>query len=413
MTNPAPSRRTPRRPSSRSAEKRSIILDSAELLISRLGYHRVNMAQIAARASMGATGLYYYFPSKADVLRALVVERMQALRDDTAKLETTEDTASVTSLVDLSLNHRRVPLLWQREARYLEPDDQTLVHHLGLEIERAVVRYLTGSDDALAISDPRRRGALAVLWSPASHSVRITRRRLVRRISEMVLGVLNAELPTKAGAQQPQDAVVGEPAASRREEIIWTAAELFADRGFDAVSIDDVAAKFDVSGPSLYKHFSNKAELLYLALRTGGAELNHDLDAVIASHPSRSDVLPTIAGSYAGVLARRPAIAQLLISEVGNLPSRELAEIRDIQHAYLDALSSLIAVADERLDGAECRITVHAVLGLVNELMRTNDLASPNQTKTTSMRNTIHAISVAMSRTENLLPKDANDPEEV
>ena len=49
---------------------------------------------------------------------------------------------------------------------------------------------------------------------------------------------------------------------TRREQILDTAAALFAERGFHGVSIADLGAACGVSGPALYKHFRGKQAIL-------------------------------------------------------------------------------------------------------------------------------------------------------
>src|SRR4051812_12593 len=49
---------------------------------------------------------------------------------------------------------------------------------------------------------------------------------------------------------------------SRREELLALAAELFAQRGFAGVTVDDLGAAAGVSGPALYHHFESKEALL-------------------------------------------------------------------------------------------------------------------------------------------------------
>src|SRR5882757_8311728 len=51
----------------------------------------------------------------------------------------------------------------------------------------------------------------------------------------------------------------------RRLVILDAAGRLFAEHGYDATRLDDVAAAADVTKPVLYRHFDNKTSL-YLAL---------------------------------------------------------------------------------------------------------------------------------------------------
>jgi AcrR family transcriptional regulator len=56
----------------------------------------------------------------------------------------------------------------------------------------------------------------------------------------------------------------------RMQEIIAVAAELFGERGYDAVSLDDVAERLDVTKGSLYHYFPGKEALGSAAIETLG-----------------------------------------------------------------------------------------------------------------------------------------------
>ena len=49
---------------------------------------------------------------------------------------------------------------------------------------------------------------------------------------------------------------------SRERQILDAAAELFYERGFHAVGVDEIGAKVGVTGPAIYRHFSGKDHLL-------------------------------------------------------------------------------------------------------------------------------------------------------
>jgi len=50
-------------------------------------------------------------------------------------------------------------------------------------------------------------------------------------------------------------------AAARREQLIETARTLFAERGFDGASVEELAARAEVSKPVVYEHFGGKEGL--------------------------------------------------------------------------------------------------------------------------------------------------------
>jgi AcrR family transcriptional regulator len=51
------------------------------------------------------------------------------------------------------------------------------------------------------------------------------------------------------------------PAAERREVIVRVATEVFAERGYDGASIDEIARRAGVSAPVVYDHFASKQDL--------------------------------------------------------------------------------------------------------------------------------------------------------
>jgi AcrR family transcriptional regulator len=55
---------------------------------------------------------------------------------------------------------------------------------------------------------------------------------------------------------------VSTEAVTRREQLLATAAELFAKRGFHGVSVAELGAACGISGPALYKHFPSKDAIL-------------------------------------------------------------------------------------------------------------------------------------------------------
>src|SRR6266498_4541581 len=50
-------------------------------------------------------------------------------------------------------------------------------------------------------------------------------------------------------------------ATQRREQLITIGRQLFAERGFDATSIEEIAARAKVSKPIVYEHFGGKEGL--------------------------------------------------------------------------------------------------------------------------------------------------------
>jgi len=75
-------------------------------------------------------------------------------------------------------------------------------------------------------------------------------------------------------------------AAQRREQLIAIGRQIFAERGFDATSIEEVAARAKVSKPVVYEHFGGKEGLYAVVVdREVRALLYRITTALTAGHP--------------------------------------------------------------------------------------------------------------------------------
>jgi AcrR family transcriptional regulator len=89
---------------SRSKESRTLILDAAERLFAERGFDATPTAAIAEAAGVPKGLLFYYFPSKTDLLRALIRERLQLDPIDTTGLVAQGDPAKALLNVSHALH---------------------------------------------------------------------------------------------------------------------------------------------------------------------------------------------------------------------------------------------------------------------------------------------------------------------
>jgi len=60
-------------------DTRAQILRAAKTLFGRYGFRKTSLADVAAEARMGKSSIYYYFPSKEDLFRAVVDAEFKTL----------------------------------------------------------------------------------------------------------------------------------------------------------------------------------------------------------------------------------------------------------------------------------------------------------------------------------------------
>ncbi len=99
------------------------------------------------------------------------------------------------------------------------------------------------------------------------------------------------------------------PVTTRREQILDTAARLFAERGFHGVSVVELGAACGISGPALYKHFESKdAMLAEMLVEISEELLRVGLERSSAAASAREALEALVAWHVDFALAHKPLI---------------------------------------------------------------------------------------------------------
>ncbi len=161
-----------------------------------------------------------------------------------------------------------------------------------------------------------------------------------------------------------------------RAHIAETARRLFAERGFDAVKVAEVARAADVAEKTVFNYFPTKEDLFYSRMEAFEERI---LDAVRGRPPGAS-VLDAVRGFLlqpAGVFALdaaddpRAATEQLLsVTRVITASAALLAREREVLARYRDALAALVAEeTGGDPEGIEARVVADALLGVHRALI--------------------------------------------
>jgi AcrR family transcriptional regulator len=140
-------------------------------------------------------------------------------------------------------------------------------------------------------------------------------------------------------------------ADQRRSELIDAALRLFAEQGFRATTIADIATATGTAHGLVYHYFSSKDELLEAILQRH--TFLPRLRALLAVSPDRpaSEVLTEIAIGLSAMLGDRPEILRLVVAEAPTNPivAGALAHVTD------EGLSLLTEYLRARMAAGELR----------------------------------------------------------
>ncbi|QYJ03458.1 TetR/AcrR family transcriptional regulator [Nocardioides panacisoli] len=157
---------------------------------------------------------------------------------------------------------------------------------------------------------------------------------------------------------------------TRREQILATAADLFAARGFHGVSVADLGAACGISGPAIYKHFPSKQSMLAEMLVSISERLLHVGRERVAAAESSGEALDRLVDWHVEfALEHRPLIV-VQDRDWESLPDSARDQVRRLQRSYVDLWADQIRDLRTDLDEPAAHAAAHAVFGLINSTPR-------------------------------------------
>lgn len=151
--------------------------------------------------------------------------------------------------------------------------------------------------------------------------------------------------------------------ADRRAQLVAAAARLFAERGYESVAVEDVAAAAGVTGPGVYRHFEDKQALLAEVVLAGVGQLEERSAAALGGS-SADDLDALLTGLVALAVARPPAAVVWRWTGV-HLPPERQREVARRVHGLLATWGRAVRTHRPELAEADSELLGWAVLGVL------------------------------------------------
>nr|WP_321225470.1 TetR/AcrR family transcriptional regulator [uncultured Psychroserpens sp.] len=90
---------------------------------------------------------------------------------------------------------------------------------------------------------------------------------------------------------------------TRKDEIIQTAAKLFKEKGYSAVTMRDLATAMGIKAASLYNHINSKQEILKAIIISIAEDFTNGMDIIIKSKDSNISKLENIVALHVNIAA--------------------------------------------------------------------------------------------------------------
>ncbi|MCU6480312.1 AcrR family transcriptional regulator [Arthrobacter silviterrae] len=154
--------------------------------------------------------------------------------------------------------------------------------------------------------------------------------------------------------------------ANRRTVLLDSAAALFAQRGFNGVSLEDLGAAAGVSGPAVYRHFSGKQALLGALLVGVSEDLLAGGRAVLAEGLDDGGALRELVAFHVDFALTKPDVIRVQDRDFDSLSEGDQRQVRSLQRGYVELWVDVLGRLYPDRDTPLRRLQAHAVFGLIN-----------------------------------------------
>ena len=154
--------------------------------------------------------------------------------------------------------------------------------------------------------------------------------------------------------------------ADRRAALLEAAAGMFASRGFNGVSIEELGAAAGVSGPAVYRHFASKQAMLAALLVGVSQTLLDGGEQVAAESPDPAAALRALVAFHVDFALAEPDTIRVQDRDLDALPAEARREVRRLQRSYVELWMRVLGALHPSLTADELRVRVQATFGLIN-----------------------------------------------
>jgi AcrR family transcriptional regulator len=154
---------------------------------------------------------------------------------------------------------------------------------------------------------------------------------------------------------------------ARRLQIVTTAKTLFAERGYRATTMDDIALAAGVTKPLVYQHFSSKRDLYQELVDSVAQELLDTLHEAMREASGPRQLVELGFAAYFELAVTHEEAFRLLLGRDVPKDAELIEAVRRIEDTLAQAVEELM---DAGLSPDHRRLLAHAVVGMTEGASR-------------------------------------------
>lgn len=176
--------------------------------------------------------------------------------------------------------------------------------------------------------------------------------------------------------------------SERKTDIVNSAARLFKEKGYSAVTMRDLAKELNIKAASLYNHIASKQEILVLIVISLAEEFTEVMNDILQSEISAVDKIDRVIRLHVEISHRNPDALACLNNDWMHLTEEQLAYFLTMREAYEKNFISIVeqGVSNGELNALQPKVTAFAILSTLRTMYlwidRTRDVSINELTHT-------------------------------
>jgi len=157
---------------------------------------------------------------------------------------------------------------------------------------------------------------------------------------------------------------------SRKEEIITIAAHLFKEKGYNAVSMRDIAKAIDIKAASLYNHINGKQEILSTIVLTVAEEFTNGMQKLVAENSSSIQKIEEVIKMHIDITVNNAEGLAALNNDWMHLQNEDLTAFIKMREDYENNFRLIIkqGIAAEEIKPNHPEVILFSILSTLRTL---------------------------------------------
>lgn len=166
----------------------------------------------------------------------------------------------------------------------------------------------------------------------------------------------------------PGSGTAGKSGPNRRAAILAAARELFGQRGFHGVGIDEIGMAAGITGPGVYRHFPSKDSLLVALFDDVSEQMLESMHKIVAQLRAPWPTLERMVSLHVSFAADKPGVLTVILQDWRSLPDDAQARVSARYQEYMGYLEATLGAARPELTEGERELIAYAAAGAVNSV---------------------------------------------